>query len=166
MMEQIQMLKARFDELEQREQYLLLAAGAVIIIFLFMSLVYRPLSSALTSERAAYFSQTELRDWMQTQVTLLKSQSSSSPATANRGNRSASVLINQAAAQNSIQISRSQPRGNNQYQIWLDKVPFNQLMIWLTDLQNDYGIHVQSINISKAEEEGQVRVNLTFQDGA
>ena len=165
MMEQLQALRARFDELEQRQQYIVMAAIVVITLFLFMTIIYRPLSSSLAAERAAYYSQTELRDWMQAQVNVLKSQSSQSPSTSNRGNRTASVLINQTAAQNAIQISRSQPRSNNQYQIWLDKVAFNQLLVWLTDLQSEYGIHVHSINISKAEENGEVRVNLTFQDG-
>ncbi len=165
-MEQIKLIRARFDALEQRQQFLVLGVGLALFLFLFMTLVYRPLSASLAAERASYFNQTELRDWMQAQVTLLKSQASQAPGRSNRGNRTASVLINQTAAQNAIQISRSQPRSNNQYQIWLDKVPFNQLMVWLTDLQNDYGIHVHSINISKAEENGLVRVNLTFQDGA
>ena len=165
MMEQWQLLKARFDQLETRQQYLAMLGTVVIIAFLFMTLIYRPLNSSLTAEKAAYFSQMELRDWMQAQVTQLKSQSGNSPNTSNRGNRSASVLINEAATKNTIQISRSQPRSNNQYQIWLDKVTFTQLMTWLTELQTDFGIHVHTINISKAEDAGLVRVNLTFQDG-
>ena len=164
-MEKLQALKARFEELEQREQYLLIVAAIVIGIFIFVSLIYRPLSSSLDSARNAYYSQNELREWMQVQVTQLKQSSSSSGSTSKRGNRSASVVINQAASQTSIQISRSQPRSNNQYQIWLEDVPFNQLMVWLNSLQSDYGIHVHAINISRAEDNGKVRVNLTFQDG-
>ena len=164
-MEQLQELKARYQQLEQRQQYLVIAVAVALTIFLFMTLVYRPLSTSLESERAAYYSQTQLRDWMQSKVTQLKNQAKPTAGANNRGSQSATVLINQTASKNSIQISRSQPRSNNQYQIWLDKVTFNQLMVWLTDLQNDYGIHVHSINVSKAESDGQVRVNLTFQDG-
>ena len=164
-MEQLQALKARFEQLEQREQLLLTVAAMVIGIFIFVTLIYRPLSGSLDSARNAYHSENELRDWMQVKVAQLKQSSGTSSTASKRGNRSASVVINQAASQNSIQISRSQPRSNNQYQIWLEDVPFNQLMVWLADLQTDYGIHVHAINISRAEDNGKVRVNLTFQDG-
>ena len=164
-MEQFQALKARFDELDQREQYLLMLAALVIAVLIFVSAVYRPISGSLESARSAYHSQTELRNWMQRQVSQIKQSTNTSASASKRGNRSASVVINQAASQNSIQISRSQPRNNNQYQIWLEDVPFNQLMVWLNSLQSDYGIHVHAINISRAEDNGKVRVNLTFQDG-
>ena len=85
MMEQIQALKARFDELEQREQYILMAAAVAITLFLFMTIIYRPLSSSLAAERADYYAEVELRDWMQVQVNQLKSQSSQSASTSNRG---------------------------------------------------------------------------------
>ncbi len=165
-MSQWQELKEWFQALEQREQHVLIGAGLVVGILLVYLLAFRPLSNSLSNVQSSYQSQQALRDWMQVQVEQLKQSSGNAGSQTNRGNRSVNVLINQTAGANQIQISRSQPRGDNQYQIWLDKVTFRQLMTWLNDLQTNYGIFVYSINISKAEEGGQVRVNLTFQDGA
>jgi general secretion pathway protein M len=166
MMSQYQELKEWFKGLEQREQHLLVLAGVVIGAIVIYLLAFKPLATNLDSVKSSYQSQQALRDWMQVQVQQLKQSKSTGANQNNRGNRSVNVLINQTAAANQIQISRSQPRNENQYQIWLDKVTFSQLMTWLNNLQSEYGIFVYSINISKSEEEGMVRVNLTFQDGA
>lgn len=161
-----QTMRQQFRELEQREQRLVLLAAVLIAGLLMFFVIYKPIAAELKSVRQSHQAQLSLRDWMQVQVNELKQNKGAGSATDSRGNRSVSVLINQTAAQNQIQISRSQPRGNNQHQIWLDQVSFNQLMVWLTALQSDFGIFVHSINISKADSAGLVRVNLTFQDGA
>lgn len=165
-MEYFASFKEWFQKLEQREQHLVILAGVVIAAVLIYFAAYRPVADNLDKVRSSHQSQLALHDWMKVQVAQLKKTKGSNATASKRGNRSFSVLINQTASADQIQISRSQPRGDNQYQIWLDKVKFNQLMVWLNKLQTDYGIYVHSINISKAEEGGEVRVNLTFQDGA
>ena len=161
-MTQIEELQARFNALEKREQNLLTLAAVVVSICLVYLVLYKPLAGSVAQLQASHVSQTNLRDWMELQVAQLKA-SGTSGATRVSSNKSLSTIINETAAANQIQISRSQPRPDNQYQIWLDKVTFNQLVTWLNSMQNDHGIFVQTVNISSTDNNGEVRVSLSFQ---
>ena len=43
-------------------------------------------------------------------------------------------------------------------QVWIDNIAFNQLLTWLEKLANNEGIHVDTIDLTKGDQPGQVRV--------
>ena len=161
-MSQLQELQERFNALESREQNLLTLAGIVLVVCLVYLILYKPLATSVQQLQDNHVSQTNLRDWMTLQVTQLKASGSQTTGTP-KSNKPLSTIINETASANQIQISRSQPRPDDQYQIWLDKVGFEQLVQWLATMQTDHGIYVQTVNISRAEANGEVRVSLMFQ---
>lgn len=161
-MSQFEELQARFSALEPREQNLLSLAAVVVGICLIYLVFYKPLANSVEQLQAGHVSQTNLRDWMSLQVTQLKTAGSPGGAV-KASNKPLATIINETAAANQIQISRSQPRPDNQYQIWLDKITFSQLITWMNTMQTDHGIFVQTVNISSTEGNGEVRVSLMFQ---
>jgi len=162
-MSQLQELQARYKALESREQNLLLVAAVVVSICLVYLILYKPLANSVEQLQKSHVSQTNLRDWMTLQVAQLKSSGAATGKTVTKSTKPLSSIINETALANQIQISRSQPRPDNQYQIWLDKVTFSQLVRWLDSMQSDHGIFVQTVNISRAENNDEVRVSLMFQ---
>lgn len=163
-MEQLQELKQRYAQLEKREQNLLLAAGLVAAVCLFYLIIFKPLNSSVTQLKKSQIEQQRLKSWMQQQVATVKTKGSKTNTGTARGNQSLSVLINKTASSLSLQISRSQPRDNKQYQIWLEDVPYKTLLKWINTLQTQYGINVYSINISSTDNKAVVRANLIFED--
>ena len=74
----------------------------------------------------------------------------------NRGG-SLSTIVNRVAKQHQINIDRMQPQGE-QIQVWVDEVSFNQLLQWLNDLTLKQGLQINSIDVSKGNSEGSVKV--------
>lgn len=157
-------LKDKYNHLEGQEKKLLIFAGIFLTIFLFYFAVYQPMASSISSLQKSNSENQKLLIWMSQSAASIKGSTGGSKRAKSRGGRSLNQLINSTASRAKISISRSQPRDNNQYQIWLDQVVFNELLLWLDQLQKDYGIFVSNINLGTSDKSGFVRVNLTFQD--
>jgi general secretion pathway protein M len=156
-------LMNKYHALDSREKKMLNSGVLVVSIFIIYTLIFKPMNDSIVRLEKSNASNQQLLEWMTQSVASIKGSSSSSSASKRNG-RSLNVIINTTASSSSISISRSQPRDNNQYQIWLDKAMFNDVLNWLNILHKDYGIFVSSINLGVTEVKGQVRVNLTFQD--
>ena len=50
-----------------------------------------------------------------------------------------------------------QPQGDD-LQVWIDEISFNQLLSWLEKLASRDGLQVKNIDLSKADQQGVVRV--------
>lgn len=61
--------------------------------------------------------------------------------------------------------SRLQPEGDNTVRIWLEDVPFDDLMRWLGELQNRYGVRVDNADIDRESAPGRVNARLTLVRG-
>ncbi len=157
-------LKDKYNALESQEKKLLTFAGIFVIVFLVYFAIYQPMASSISSLQKANTESQKLLIWMSQSAATIKKSTGGSNKAKSRGGRSLNQLINSTASKAKISISRSQPRDNNQYQIWLDQVVFNELLLWLDKLQMDYGIFVSNINLGTSDKSGFVRVNLTFQD--
>jgi len=157
-------LKDKYNSLESQEKKLLTFAGIFVIVFLTYFVIYQPMASSISSLQKSNTESQKLLIWMTQSAATIKQSAGGSNKAKSRGGRSLNQLINSTASKAKISISRSQPRDNNQYQIWLDQVVFNELLLWLVKLQTDYGIFVSNINLGTSDKSGLVRVNLTFQD--
>jgi len=163
-MSTVKELKAKFFALDNSEQKTLMLGAVVVSLFILYSLIYKPLDNSVVQLTESNAKNQELLVWMKQSVIQLKGKGAGSTTGSKRGSRSLNEVINTSAANAKISISRSQPRDNNQYQIWLDKVAFNNLVDWLQVLTRDFGIAVNSINLVKTDTDGLVRVSITFQD--
>ncbi|PCJ49383.1 MAG: hypothetical protein COA74_05860 [Gammaproteobacteria bacterium] len=162
-MSYLTILKDKYQSLDAREQKILAAGILVVSIFILYTLIFKPMNDSISHLEKSNASNQQLLAWMAKSVASIKGTSSGNNVNKRKG-RSLNVIINTTASSAQISISRSQPRDNKQYQIWLDKAMFKDLLLWLNILHKDYGIYVNSINLSVTDIKGQVRVNLTFQD--
>lgn len=157
-------LKDKYNTLEASERKMLTLGSVFVVFFFVYALLYKPMVNAIDRLEKSNATQQELLVWMKQSVASLSGKTSGRNAIDKRRGRALNVVINTTASSARLNISRSQPRDNKQYQIWLDQVVFNDLLRWLDVLQKDYGIFVSNINLSTTDEKGKVRVNLTFQD--
>ena len=160
----IKELTDKFKTLENREQKILVSGLIFVVLFIVYSLIYKPMTSSIDSLQKSNVENQQLRLWMAESAAAIKNSSGTKSSTNKRRGRSLNEVINSTASTVKISISRSQPRDNNQYQIWLDQIVFNELLVWLNVLQKDYGVFVSNINLGTTDKKGLVRVNLTFQD--
>lgn len=138
--------------LQQREQQLLTGAGVVVVIALFYGLIWQPLHQARIDQQLAAKGAAEQLQWLQSQLPKL-GNTAVSPKTQG----SLTDVVSQTAGRYQVQVSRMQPQ-NDQLQLSLEDLPFDQLLRWLHELQYQQGVTLVQLNIARSDVPGQVRV--------
>jgi general secretion pathway protein M len=148
-------MKTWWQQLKSAEQRLVTMMSFAVVLFLFYSLVWQPLENNINSTQQNLVRQQTLYTWVQESAQRYQQAKKSSASTGSKG--SLSSIVNSSAGRNNISIDRIQPQGED-LQVWIDEVPFTQLLSWLEFLANNEGLLVKSIDLSKADRNGVVRV--------
>ncbi|WP_426358767.1 type II secretion system protein GspM [Pseudocolwellia sp. HL-MZ19] len=148
-------MKERWLELNIREQRLVIAMGSVVLFFILYSAIWAPLTNNIEAATKKVERQQELLTWIQKSTVIYKSAAGANAS--NNRNTSLSSLVNQTAGRNNIEIARMQPQGES-IQVWIDEVPFDNLLNWLEHLSQKEGVKVKAIDIAHAEQAGVVKV--------
>jgi general secretion pathway protein M len=136
-----------------REQRLVSIATVVLSIGVLYWLIWQPLHQAIDTKTTA-LSQGQLQ-LMQLQQALPQLQQ----ASANQGRTGGSLaqIVTNSSRSYNITVSRMQPQ-NDQLQLVLEDLPFEQLLRWLAQLQTTNGVKLVSLDVSNTDSSGIVRV--------
>lgn len=156
-----QRLWARYEVATPREQVAVKILGVVLALLIVFGVIVAPLHRYHSDARAAYRQQLETLAWMQANRGLV--------GTAGIGkNRPAGEsllsLANQSARASGLAFKRSEPAGDRGLNLWLERVPFNQVVAWLGQLERDYGVVASEFAASRRDEAGMVDVRVTLQE--
>jgi general secretion pathway protein M len=153
-------MKAWFESLQAREKKFVVAAAiAVTIAILFLG-IWRPL------DRAHRQLESSVETWRSAIADLrpLRAQLQSATTTATTGrNESLVVIIDNTLRQRGLYTSlqRSQPIAQNGIRVEFENAAFDDLVLWLGDLGQSYGLHLQSGSFSRNTAGTAGRVNAT-----
>lgn len=155
---QINAIKEKFtawlQSLSDSEQKLVKFAGGFFAVFLVVMII-NSIQSGVEESNRKLKQQQDLNNWALQQISIVKS---SANGTTSRAAGSLTQVINNTSRQYNINIARLQPQKTDLVKVGLEDVGFNRLMQWLADLQSKHGVRVESIDLSKADEEGKVKV--------
>ncbi|MGL4984856.1 MAG: type II secretion system protein GspM, partial [Plesiomonas sp.] len=71
--------------------------------------------------------------------------------------QSLSQQVSLSASQNGLKVIRMQPQERS-LQLWIEDLPFNQLLSWLLKLRLEQGIEVVYLDVLPTEQSGMVKV--------
>lgn len=158
-------MKDWFDNLESREQ-LFVAAGAVfVVVALIYALLWLPLDK---NHREV---QRSVGDWERSLAELgplralvAKSGNQSTPSVVVDSGQAPIIIVDQTLRGRSLEQyrRRSQPTTSNGIRVELESVPFDELVLWLGDLSDLYGLHVQAGSLTAIQQAGPGRVNASL----
>ncbi|MCW8858065.1 MAG: type II secretion system protein M [Kangiella sp.] len=151
-------LKTWYSGLQQREQTMVVALGlslAILLLFLIIVLPMRSYFTSLNDDLSYYENQLAT---VQKQVAAIKS---AGPAKVNNENISLNQLVNQTAKSFGLSFSRIEERERNkEIQLRLDNVEFDQLLRWISLLEQDRGLVVDTLRVSKKDAVGKVDASI------
>lgn len=148
-------LLEKFNQLTEREKWLVSVSAVVVIIAALYWLIWAPLNNALKASRDAVQSQRADLAWVQKNANrAIQLRSGSSTAVTFSGSLPQSV--NQTASRLNIAISRMQPQGD-ELKVWVDQAPFNDVVSWLNSMEN-LGIKIINVDLTEADAPGLVKV--------
>jgi general secretion pathway protein M len=152
-----QKIWARYETAAPREQLAVNILGSFLVIALVLWLVVLPLHRYNTNAIADFRVQQETLLWMQNNRAGIGSSTQKSRAAGD----SLLTLATQAARNTGLSFKRYEPSGAG-LNLWLEQVPFNQVVKWLEALQRDYGVIAIEFSASKRNEPGMVDVRVTL----
>ena len=153
----------RWDELNNRDQLIVMALGVLFSITLVLVLIYAPLTKYRDHQQLIYENKAELLSWMRSVAPQLKGQGSSdqnSPSAQSMMND-----VNQRAAAFQLKLDRVQPEGATKLRVWVQDGSFDAIMRWLTELQSESGIVASSVSLDSEKESGIVSAKVVLQGG-
>jgi len=148
-------MKAHWQQLEQKEKQLISILIATLLLAGGYWLLWQPLQNDIINTQRKVNVQTQtLADVKAIGQKIVDLQGG-------QGKRSEvgdlNQLVSRSAARNKIEITRIQAKSDN-LQVWIDDVNFNQLIAWLEQLNKQYGIEIQNIDLSVSDVKGMVKV--------
>jgi general secretion pathway protein M len=153
-----------FHGLGQRDQLALKILGLGLVIFLAYLLIWGPASAYRSAAiRASEQAYADL-GWMkenEAQARLLSGQNDAGKVSLGEG-QSLLSLVSASARLKSIELQRFEPKGDDKINIWLDRVEFNRMMLWLESMYKETGIKVEQISVDKSDAPGFVTARLSL----
>ncbi|WP_114785870.1 type II secretion system protein M [Vibrio tetraodonis] len=147
----------------QREQRMLMVCGA----FLFLGILYwgiiQPVVQRADAATQRIQNEKQLLTWVKDKADTINQ------LRAKGGMSSSGLPLNQSisstASRFDAELVRVQPRGE-ELQVWVQPMPFNRLIDWMTFLKENYGVSATFMDIDKGDQEGTVEIKrLQFVKG-
>jgi type II secretory pathway component PulM len=157
-------MRSWFDALEDREKILVLATAVFVAVTAFWFGVWKPIDNG--QEAAAIRVDTWRLSLRELQPLKGQIQASASGQPNQAGQAQPLVVIvdgtlRQRGLYNALQRSQPTPSGDG-IRVEFESAPFDDMMLWLGDINRQYGLLVQSGSFSVASGENPGRVNSTL----
>lgn len=150
-----------YRNLEKREQYMLMIGAIAIVFYVLYGVMYQGLVSARDESQKQNVEQQQTLEWMKGTVQTIGLLRRSG-GTADVANKSLSSLAEESAKIAQVRIARFQPNDDTEAQVWLEKEDFSNVLVFLTQLEIDYGLLLEDVAISSANTPGIVNLRLKF----
>ena len=154
------MIRAYWQQLNEREQWSLLIGGSLFICYLLYLMIFAPLSSAVATKDALLQEKQNTLAWM-------KKAEKEFPKTGHHAQKVENgALLSMIAAQCQSPGFKSFPYKMNQnssgdIQLSFDTIPYNTVIRWLQQFSQQYQIKIKSLRIQQTSVAGVIQFNLT-----
>lgn len=152
-------IQAQLEKLNDRERTMVYAAAVALIIFLPYQLLWAPLMNTVEEKRTRLEKQQLDFIWMQSHLAEVKQLSTASPQTSSSG-QSLYGVVERTARQKFGGDIRVQQEGKKGIRIQIKNSGFDDVMIWLDDLQFRHKIYVKDFKIDREKTAGRVRASI------
>lgn len=157
-------MKGWFDSLETRERQFVSIGAVIVLLALAYGLGWAPLDKKHTELR------NDVAVWEQSLAELrpLRASAASggqpSSATGVNSQQSPIIIVDQTLRSRGLDRyrKRSQPTANNGIRVEFENVAFDELVLWLGDLSDQYTMHVQAGSFSVGSQVSTGRINATI----
>lgn len=157
-------MKSLLANMSSRERWVL-AAGAVVTVLLVLLFTWISLQGRVERLQGQVRDHQSLDQWMRAaaqQVTELRGMQSR--GNRNTGNRSLLAIVDQTAKQSGLSnaIKRIEPEREDNVRVWFEEVAFDDMINWLSRVQQNYGVQVDVISVDRQDRVGMVNARMVL----
>lgn len=160
-------MKQWWSGLNIREQRIVIAGSAVLLVLVVYLFAWEPLVKERTRLQGSIEKLRGDSSWMQEAAVKMKSLRGSG-AVARQPVTSLLGVINSTARPTlkGAELKRVEEDRSAGVRVWIETVAFDDLVIWLGDLKRRYGIDVSSVSVEKMGKPGRVNARLILKAGS
>lgn len=161
-------MKAWWSTLQTRERLMVVIGALCLGIIVLWLMVWEPLSTRRDELSQRVEAAQETLVWMQQASRQIEQQRTirdDGIAASTDDGRSLLSVIDASAKQANLRkpIQRMDPQGDNGVDLWIEGVDFDELVRWLSRLQREHGIEIESISVDRTDEPGRIESRLSLQ---
>jgi general secretion pathway protein M len=158
-------MKSWFNSLQLREKQFLIAGSTVVAAFMIYLLIWVPFDRNTKKLERQIENNKEIYANMQQMAPRIRAlQRNGGKVSRQSSTASLTSLIYQTGQSRlqGAQLKRVEEGQKRTVRVWIEKVAFDDMLIWLETLQKRHGINVDSFVADKQAEAGRVNVRLTL----
>ena len=153
-----------FAGLESREQAFVAGGAVFVVIALVYAFLWMPLDKNHQQLTAS------VDNWQRSLAelgplrSLAGTAQTSRPSAAINSSQAPIIIVDQTLRSRGLDQyrRRSQPTTSNGVRVEFESVAFDELVLWLGDLSDEFGMHVQAGSVSVVPQSGPGRVNASL----
>lgn len=157
-------MKDWFSSLESREQAFVAGGAVFVVIALVYTLLWMPLDRNHRQLLASVDTWQQALAELGPLRALVGSGQPSRPQGAVNSSQAPIIIVDQTLRSRGLDQyrRRSQPTTANGVRVEFESVAFDELVLWLGDLSDEFGMHVQAGSVSVVPQAGPGRVNASL----
>ena len=164
MKQQLDLLNSWYSSLPTRDRNLFLAIIVLLVVTLFYLVVWEPIHQGRDLQQQKLKSQQEIHSWMQSAASEVSTLQRSGTRKVDNKQPLALILENSSKISGLKQsINKIESSGKNGAQVKIDSASFDQLLIWLNTLEQQYGVTITTASIDRNDTAGTISARLSFE---
>ncbi|HHJ80843.1 MAG TPA: type II secretion system protein M [Candidatus Tenderia electrophaga] len=159
-------MKQWWAGLQASERRILILGGIVLGLILPYFMVWQPMQENVAVLQKQVQEQRAVKRWMSQSAAEVKQLSrGSGNAVRPRDGRSLLAVVDQTAKRSGLGagLKRLEPDGQVAVKVWLEQVSFDDMLRWLTRLEQKNGLAVATITIDRQDVAGRVNARMTLE---
>ena len=160
------LIKNYWASLQDRERQILGWGSLIVAIILFYALIWQPWHRAIAHMEGALPSLRNNLVWIRQQSATLDSHQSNPRGAVKDADQSLLSIVEKTASQNRVRdaIQKLTPvNQDQQVNVVLEKVNFNQWLRWIETLNKDYGVSIQQFTAERDDKKAnQAEIRVIF----
>ncbi len=155
-------MKEWWQNLALREKQILALGALVVLLFVLYEIIWSPFTNKISSMRTEVQTNQKLLKWMQNADQLIQTLTKNSKTKSSQLTGSLLSLMQTEVNKSTLASHVTQLRQgeNDSVQMNFQKVDFDALIIFLTDLANRYGLIVSQVTITPTHLPGEVMADV------
>jgi general secretion pathway protein M len=156
-------LQSWWLSISQREQRLVIICSLLLVAGSLYWGVIEPFAQRTERAQVKIQSEKQLLSWVSDQADeIVKSRQAGGVVVSKQP---FNQIVTSSTQRFNVELIRMQPRGE-QLQVWIKPIPFEFFVNWLSFLQDNHGVIVEALDVTRADQSGVIEVNrLQFRRG-
>lgn len=156
-------LQKWWNNLKQREQYLLGWGCAILIISLLYIYLWQPLNDKLNTLREDIVIYTELDTWLNQNFDEIRHVRQAISFASRLSTNTFLPVIERTLSDHYLSPSNINQINSSQVSLQFETTPFSILMVWLHELQSQYGVNIARAEFTNESEPGIVSATIVLE---